>query len=193
MHSTTTNRGTIRTEPAPVWPEAPRFCPQRSFPPYRYVPGLNSHPVTHPEGHSYGKVEPVVYRPPENWRDNEAYLFAIDLYHQGYLWEAHEAWESVWKTVERDSIEGYFLRGLIQNSAAQLKAHCGVPRGVRTLSMRVGGFLSKVSEATQAERFMGVDVGDFLDQIRRHYRPMWGTQTPETVVLIGPPPQIGLE
>lgn len=193
MKATENKQRNVRTEPAPVWPEAPRLCPARAFPPYRYVPGLNPHPVTHPEGHAYGRTEVAPFVPPERWRENEAYLFAVDLYHQGYFWEAHEAWENVWKTVERDCIQGYFLRGLIQNSAAQLKAHCGVPRGVRTLSMRVGGFLATVAQATDTERFMGVDVADLLGQVRRHYRPVWATQTPDTVQLAGPAPRLKLE
>ena len=98
--------------------------------------------------------------------------------------------------VERKSATDFILsivdKSLI-DSAAQLKAHCGVPRGVRTLSMRVGGFLATVSQSTEGEWFMGVDVADFLDQVRRHYRPMWATQTPDRVELAGPAPRLMLE
>ena len=36
----------------------PRWLPQKSFPPYAYLPGREPHPVRDPTGHSY-HVEPI--------------------------------------------------------------------------------------------------------------------------------------
>src|ERR1700686_2827654 len=36
----------------------PRWLPQKSLPPYAYLPGKNPHPVRDPAGHSY-HVEPI--------------------------------------------------------------------------------------------------------------------------------------
>ncbi len=69
----------------PVWPDAKRHLPEVAFPSYAYVPGKTPHPVRDPEGHMRGG-EPV-----------GGFLRGIDLYHAGYLWEAHEAWEGLWK------------------------------------------------------------------------------------------------
>src|SRR5271167_2580644 len=36
----------------------PRWLPQKSFPPYAYLPGKKPHPLRDPTGHSY-HVEPI--------------------------------------------------------------------------------------------------------------------------------------
>ena len=114
----------VQLEPSPVWPDAPRYCPHRIFPAYRFTPGLNLHPRGQVGGHSYGLLEEVPpYLPPNRWRENEVYLFGVDLYHYGYLWESHELWESLWHLTNKEEPEGQFLQGLIQNSAAKLKLH----------------------------------------------------------------------
>ena len=130
----------------PLWPEAPRYCPQISFPSYRFVPGLNPHPSLSrgeiplssppPPSVSSGRdrsFRPVTRNkfdvtgihslkiPPDQWQENEIYLFGVDLYHQGYLWESHEAWEALWHLTDKKGVEGQFFQGLIQNSAALLK------------------------------------------------------------------------
>ena len=97
----------------------PRYCPQRALPAYRFVPGLDPHPVIDPAGHSYGKPEssqrPL---PPGEWPRNEEYLYGVDLFNRRYYWEAHEAWESAWRACDRDSAQGQFLQGLILIAAA---------------------------------------------------------------------------
>ena len=161
----------------PLWPDAPRFCPQRPFPSYRFVPGLNSHPRRSPEGHSYGKKEEQPkYIPPDRWRENELYLFGIDLYHQGYLWESHELWESLWHLTEKEGPEGQFLQGLIQNSAAQLKLHIQEITGAARLSreaLRRLKFVLDSGVCGKGGRFMGISVSELLQTMESHYRPLW--------------------
>ena len=55
------------------------------FPPYRYVPGIHPHPTNSSDGHSYGE-EAADYNKWESnlWKDNEDYLFGIDLYNYHY-------------------------------------------------------------------------------------------------------------
>ena len=61
-----------------------RYC-SRAFPPYRYVPGMHPHPTNSPEGHSYGaEDEENAKWNSDLWRDNEDYLFGIDLYNYHY-------------------------------------------------------------------------------------------------------------
>src|SRR5262245_1128950 len=98
--------GPVEGEPRPVWKKAPHHGPDEEFPPYRHVPGMTPHPERHEEGHSHGrKPAPRVALTPENWSKHAAYLRGIDLYHQGYFWEAHEAWEGPWKEADPDSLE----------------------------------------------------------------------------------------
>ena len=112
----------------PIWPDAPRYGPDEPFPPYRFLPGaeLHPHPARDEAGHSYG-----VERAPRP----DDFRRGVDLYHAGYLWEAHEAWESLWKE-SHDPVRRDFLQGLIQLAAALIKAHVGRARGAEILRSR---------------------------------------------------------
>ena len=114
-----------RLEPLTPPEEAPNRLTTRPLPAYSYVPRLMPHPVTHPEGHSYGvRDQPVdlgVRQLPRDWALVEEYLYGIDLFNAAFFWEAHESWEAVWHAVERDSAMGHFLQGMIQASAALLQ------------------------------------------------------------------------
>src|SRR5262245_16702088 len=86
----------------PQMSDPPRYLPQRSLPPYSYVPGLAPHPTSNPQGHSYGMSEPKCQPLNESSYDaNAAYLYAIDLFNHGFYWEAHEAWEALWHAAGR--------------------------------------------------------------------------------------------
>ena len=81
-----------------------RYLPERPFPAYAFLPGRDPHPTRDPRGHSYAEPEgePHTWRPDEEWRENQEYLFGCDLYNAGYLWEAHEAWEDIWHPSKHD-------------------------------------------------------------------------------------------
>jgi hypothetical protein len=162
-----------------------------ALPAYRFVPGLNPHPTEDPAGHAYGRTESVSRLVAERWWDNDTYLHGIDLYHRGYYWEAHEAWEGLWRQVRRDEAEGLFLQGLILNSAAQLKAHMGAARGARSLSRSAEDRLARVLASGRCDRggrFMGLDVPELLTRLRAHYKPLWDSGGDNTVRLQGKPP-----
>ena len=167
----------LLTEPDPVWPGAPRYCPDRPFPPYRFVPGFNPHPTGQQEGHSYGLPKKErAYLAPDYWQENENYLFGVDLYHQGFFWESHEVWEELWHLADKSGIEGQFLQGLIQNSAAQLKLHLKNQAGASHLSREAYRRLSHVINqfpSVDKVEFMGLDLTRFLEQMHRHYSPLW--------------------
>lgn len=161
---------TSKTEPSPIWPEAPRLCPERPFPRYRFTPGLNPHPTSHPEGHSKEHV------PPNQWQENRIFLFGIDLYHQGYLWESHEAWEALWHLTAKEDGEGQFLQGLIQNSAAQLKVHLKQWSAARQLSHEAWERICQVFSSGICDikgRFMGIDVSRLAEEMQAHYGVLW--------------------
>lgn len=113
---------------------------------------------------------------PAAWREMPDYLFGADLYHQGFLWEAHEAWEGVWSGLPRTHPAAQLLQGLIKNSAAQLKARLGRWRGVRSLSSKTHAHIARVIEMAPLDdsgQYMGLDVAALLEAIERHYRPLW--------------------
>ena len=183
-------------EPEPVWIEAPRLCEDRELPAYRYLRGLNSHPRRDKRGHSYEAPRRVVEMDPAHWYESEDYLFGIDLYHQGYLWESCEVWEALQGTVDRDSLASNFLHALSLNSGAQIRAHRRNARGTRTRSQAARWRLARIRAKGfdgPEKRFMGVDVGDLIDQIRRHYSPVWESSADQHIRLKGPAPRLLLK
>lgn len=134
---------------------------------------MNAHPRQNPQGHSYGhSEEKPAYLPPERWRENELYLYGIDLYHQGYLWESHEAWETLWHLTDKEGVEGQFLQGLIQNAAALLKAHLKQWDGARHLSKEAHRRL-QFAAMHHAGDFMGIPLAEFLRHLESFYLPLW--------------------
>jgi len=112
-------------------PMPPRFVPDAAFPPYTFVPGRTPHPVRDPAGHSFGQTPELP--PPidtERWQESPAYLHGIDLFNHGYYWEAHEAWEGLWRAAGRTGRTADFLKGLIKLAASGVKVRQGQPRGV---------------------------------------------------------------
>jgi len=97
----------------------PRWLPQKSLPPYAYLPGKNPHPVRDPAGHSH-HVEPIPVAA-EVSRSSDAFLWGLDLFNHGYYWEAHEAWEGLWQVADRDGPLRMLFKGLILLWAAGVK------------------------------------------------------------------------
>lgn len=141
--------------PDPAWPRHT----VRPFPRYRFVAGLNPHPRRHPEGHAYGTVEvPPPRVAPERWRENEAYLFGVDLYNFAYWWECHEQLEALWHLTGHAGTEAQFLQGVIQAAAANLKRHVAALDGSRRLAGEAIQRLASVGSRV----FMGLELGPFI-------------------------------
>lgn len=176
-------------EPHPIWTEAPRYAPPgRDFPAYRFVPGRAPHPRRDPEGHAFGiPEEKPAYIGPDRWRENALYLHGVDLYHQGYLWESHEAWETLWHLTKKEDVEGQFLQALIQNAAALLKVFQGQWDGARHLSGEVLRRLQFVT-LSGATSYMGVDVIRLVRELEAYYAPLKAGKD----AVQGPPPRLEL-
>ena len=147
--------------------DLPRLAPARPFPPYAFLPGRDPHPTRHPEGHSYSTEpeEPAGWFPAEDWRANEDYLFGADLYNEGFLWEAHEAWEGLWHSAKHDALQAEHLQGLIQCTAAALKVRMEQPQGLAALSKLGTERLERVANEAGG-RYMGLDVVAFVGAFR---------------------------
>ena len=144
-----------------------RYLPERPFPAYAFLPGRDPHPTRDPRGHSYSEPEstPSIWRPAEEWRENHEYLFGCDLYNQGFLWEAHEAWEDIWHPSKHDATQAEFLQGLIQCSAASLKIPMEQPGGLLKLTENGTARLEEVLRSEGAS-YMGLDLSDFIQSFR---------------------------
>jgi len=142
----------------------PRYT-QKPFPPYRYLPRTNPHPIRDPEGHSYGRDEVLLNQSDlKDWRQNRSYLFGVDLFNHGYYWEAHEAWETIWKGLDPVSSEAIFIQGLIQLAAACLKYTMKSKEGVLKLSQNAREKLKKVIQ-DEGILFCGINLNQLDSQV----------------------------
>lgn len=162
----------------------PRYT-ERPFPPYRFTPGRDPHPAADPRGHSYeppGHVRPAaVYRSPEAWRECGEYLYGCDLYNHAYWWEAHEAWEDLWRVVPVGSVQRHFLQGLIQVSACHLKlylaeaagsdskARAGHLAGVERLRASSMMHLSIALNEASIDRYMGLSLAPWAQSAVEYF------------------------
>ncbi len=107
------------------------LVPDEPLPPYAFVPGRFPHPISDPQGHSFGqeaaRPEPLE---PQRWQRSRHYLRGVDLFNAGFYWEAHETWEALWHAAGRTGTTADFLKGLIKLTAAGVKVRQGMPRGV---------------------------------------------------------------
>ena len=128
----------------------PRLLPHRPFPPYAYLPGRHPHPVRDPAGHSHGEPSPAAAADPP--LGSEAFRWGADLFNHGYYWEAHEAWEPLWRAASRSTPLGQFLKGLILLSAAGVKIREGKPAAAARHSRRAAALFRKI-ETGRERRF----------------------------------------
>lgn len=103
----------------------------------------------------------------ENWRENETYLYAIDLFNHAYYWEAHEAWESLWHAAGHHGQMADFLKGLIKLAAAGVKDLEQNGVGVERHLARGAVLLSGVHESV----FCGVDLASLIADASQHQLP----------------------
>ena len=150
--------------------DPPRYT-RRLLPPNRYIPFQGKatlpHPRNDPAGHSYYVDEDYLsHFTPGDWPDCEPYLYGIDLFNNGYWWEAHETWEIVWLAAgDRSTRCGIFVQGLIQLAAAQLKRVTGSAQGAQSLT-EAGCEKLAVADGT----FLGIDVARLITEARRCLR-----------------------
>ncbi len=153
--------------PEPIWHDSPRHRPEIPLPETAYVPGGD-------RGARANVVELVRQASPGS--DRDYHLYGIDLYHRGYLWEAHEAWEWLWQPLDRHSIEAKFYQGLILNAAAQLKVREGRIGGVRRLSTNAYRRIQSVRALSSDGVFLGMDIARLEEEMARHYGALWNAR-----------------
>jgi len=142
-------------------------CAVSPLPRQAYVPGKTARP-------SEGPVFAVARRAPRitdpaGWASNEAYLFGVHLYRNGFFWEAHEVWEPVWQGARPSSAERHLMQGLIQLANGCLKVAMGRLAAARRLADHAGRCFDEAALGGSV-RLMGIDpraaakdARDFLD------------------------------
>jgi hypothetical protein len=91
---------------------------------------------------------------------DDAWARGLELFNAGAYFEAHEAWEDLWRDAARDSNQRLALQGLIQLSAALLKLQQGNERGARRLAAR------SVEKLERARLFRGLDLAALAATMR---------------------------
>lgn len=123
----------------------PRYYPQRALPERAFIPGRGTKPAV--------GDEPT----------HDAYLWGVDLYNHGFAWEAHEAWEGLWRATKHDETRATFLQGLIQCAAAQVKLSMGDEDATQRLLERGLARLLSV-RAQHGDRYMGLGLARYLSE-----------------------------
>ena len=144
-----------------------RYSP-RALPPYRFVPGETPHPTRDPLGHSYGcQIEvPGTWRV-EDWRQLEEWLWAVDLFNEGYWWESHEALESMWHAAGRTTAPARFVQALVHLSAACLNRRRGHSAAAKRQAARAVEGLRDAPSGS--DFFMGIDLERLIRNIERSF------------------------
>jgi hypothetical protein len=160
----------------------PWYGVDRTLPALRFIPGLSPHPDRNPETARIARNSPAVHAPwtPEQWPTLQAYLRGIDLFNRWYFWEAHEAWEPLWRAHPPQSDPARFIQGLIGAAAALLKLRMGNTRSARTLSQSARERLTSfrgIWMGLAVEEFR-TDVDRYLAPVDTGARPAFGSDTP---------------
>ena len=121
------------------------------------MPGLDPHPLKHPRGH----------RAPSPSGD-ERWPYALDLFDHGYLWEAHEVLEQVWKELPPGTPDRDLAQAIILTAASLLRAHLGDDRSAALLCTRAVSLLLRVPPATA--RVHGIDAVRLVADLERAMR-----------------------
>jgi predicted metal-dependent hydrolase len=121
------------------------------------VPGLDPHPLKHPRGHRA--------RSPAG---AERWPYALDLFDHGYLWEAHEVLEQVWKELPPRTPERDLAQAIILAAASLLRAHLGDDRSAAALCSRAVSLLLRIPPATA--RAHGIDAVRLVADLERALR-----------------------
>lgn len=126
----------------------PRYCPELPFPPYAHEPGRTPHPGRDPAGHGVGLDTARIFAvDPNNWAESAAFLYGIDLFNAGFPWEAHEAWEDLWRCYDANTAAASMLEALIKLAAASVKASIGNAAGVRRHLAKAAALLATIPDS----------------------------------------------
>jgi len=99
------------------------------------------------------------------------YLDGIRLFNDREFFAAHEVWEDIWR--DCDGVKREYYQGLIQCAVALEHYRRGNARGVVSL---YGSYRRHFSHVPP--RFMGLDVGEFLEAMKTALGPVLDRVSP---------------
>lgn len=148
------------------------LCPERGLPESAFLPGTG---MPRPQEIEYLGAPWTA----ESWSEIEPWLYGVDLYNNEFFWEAHEAWEAVWKSWDKESSEALLIRGCIQSAAALLKLRLKSEGGARKLSKRALKTLERALELSPDEQLLGLNLAKWLTELREFWAPIEREELPE--------------
>ena len=145
-----------------------RLVPTRPLPAQAYVPGRGLHPRIAARAAAGGRAPPEPAAPSagsEAWWEEHRY--AADLFNQRFFWEAHEAWEGLWRAAGRGTPRGDALQGLILLAAALLKDSMGQATSAARLAAAAEDRLRGAARdpAFADGTVLGLDAGEALRRL----------------------------
>ncbi len=96
---------------------------------------------------------------PDRWSGNGPWCYGWRLFAAGFDFEAHEAWEPVWRRARPNSRERLLVQAVIQLANARLKRRGGRQRAARRLLGEAAALLDELRARGGEDPLMGVDVG----------------------------------
>lgn len=158
------SNGLLRTATMPLKPDFPRYS-TLALPKRPFMPGRDPHPRDDPErAHLPEFPRDSCEFDASAWGESVQYLYAVDLFNNGFWWEAHEVIEGLWLAVGQSTPVGSFLQGLIQVSVALLKKSQESLPAARRLADR--GLSRMRSSGGNGEGVsLGIEVNAFAEGI----------------------------
>ncbi|GIW22395.1 MAG: hypothetical protein KatS3mg068_1402 [Candidatus Sericytochromatia bacterium] len=136
----------------------------KKFPPYSYIPGVYPHPKNNPQGHSYNKVkEKTSVINNENYSTHKEYIYSLELFNNGYYWEAHEELENIWNSVNRDSYIAEFLKALIKLCASGVKVRQEQEHGIYEHARLAKIIFEKIKVNENLNLLLGLNISDLIN------------------------------
>ena len=110
-----------------------RYCPNRVFPPYSFIPTQNLNP-NRVGGYREGIPDPISSPiDKDNFLDHKDYLFAIDLINHGFYWESHVYFEAIWNAHKRKGDVASYCKALVKIAAGAIKHKQGRSESAKRL------------------------------------------------------------
>ena len=104
----------------------------------------------------HGRELPSDLLSPEKWRESEGWRFGVDLWNNGFVWEAWEVWEGLWRQArEANPVQARFLQGLVMLAGACVQGDRG-RSGAEEALFRSGLLKMQSVRAEAGPAFMGV-------------------------------------
>ncbi|GIW43100.1 MAG: hypothetical protein KatS3mg077_0382 [Candidatus Binatia bacterium] len=107
---------------------------------------------------------------PTDLASHPAWILGQDLFARGYYWEAHEAWESLWREVAVGAEERELLHVLLQWSASLLQLRCGWTQAAQRVGQRAYARLQRLEQQTDRAVVLGVHLRQLSLGLERFLR-----------------------